>query len=168
MKSAGSPGAKNSVSSQADKPVTIADNAPARFAFFHHTPRMNGTMIAASPRMFASSMRSNTTWIFSATTMATTPHTGIDVRATIRPSRSEGLRLTSGSTLLAIMLAQPRSALSAELMMAASSAPTKIATATGCMCSIASDGMTDSGSASPGIDTLAMMPRVTGIMPNTR
>ena len=65
-------------------------------------------------------------------------------------------------------LAAASNALSAVLMIAASSAPTNIAMKTGCRCSMASVGMTVSGSVSPGIVTLAMMPSVTGIMPSDR
>ncbi len=65
-------------------------------------------------------------------------------------------------------VATARIALSQELMIAASSAPTKMAMAIGCRCSSASTGMTDSELSRPGIVTLAMMPRNTGMSPNPR
>ena len=81
--------------------------------------------------------------------MAMKPQTGIEIRATSSEAFGDGLRFTIGTTLLASTLAQASRALSAELMIAASIAPTKTATAIGCRCSIASVGTTASESASP-------------------
>ena len=66
MRSAGSSGHTARVVNQVVMPTAIADRAPVRFAFFHHTPMMNGTMMAARPSMFESTIRVKTTLIFKA------------------------------------------------------------------------------------------------------
>ena len=66
------------------------------------------------------------------------------------------------------MLDAANKALSAELIMAASIAPTKMAMATGCRYALASSGTINSELAMSGIMTLPIMPRKTATMPNIR
>ena len=89
-------------------------------------------------------------------------------RITARRSASDGSRRTRGSRFVLVTVAAARSALSQELIMAASSAPTNRAMATGGRCCSARAGTTDSALSRPGIDTIAIMPSMTGIRPNPR
>ena len=162
MKSAGQAGITGaSWTIQADEANRHgAQRARTRLALVHHTPMMNGTMMAAMPSMLASSIeveydlelhRNRDRHMMRASRDSAS-------RATISPSRVDGLRLMSGNTFCVITLEHARRALSEELIIAASKAPTKIATATGCRYSIASTGISDSGSARSGMITLAIKP----------